>query len=84
MGGKAKVNIYGTAVSSWLITPRIQLPQNSNLKFDVLKEEKTTVIVVSHKMSTLSSMDKLLVLQSGRVVPILKLELTFKSPSMIL
>ena len=34
-GGKAKVNIYGTDVSSWLITPRIQLPQNSNLKFDV-------------------------------------------------
>ncbi len=33
-----------------------------------LKEEKTTVIVVSHKMSTLSSMDKLLVLQNGRVV----------------
>lgn len=32
-----------------------------------LKEMKTTVIVVSHKMTTLSSMDKLLLLQNGRV-----------------
>lgn len=32
-----------------------------------LKEDKATVIVVSHKMSTISTMDKLLVLHSGRV-----------------
>lgn len=32
-----------------------------------LKEEKATVIVVSHKMTTLVSMDKLLVLNGGRV-----------------
>lgn len=33
----------------------------------ILKEDKTTVILVSHKMSTLATMDKLLVLQAGRV-----------------
>lgn len=32
-----------------------------------LKEDKATVIVVSHKMSTIATMDKLLVLHSGRV-----------------
>lgn len=32
-----------------------------------LKKEKVTVIVVSHKMSTLASMDKLLVLKNGTV-----------------
>jgi ABC-type protease/lipase transport system fused ATPase/permease subunit len=32
-----------------------------------LKKSNTTVIVVSHKMSTLTSMDKLLLLRNGRV-----------------
>ncbi len=37
------------------------------LAMQQLKKEKVTVIVVSHKMSTIANMDKLLVLNGGRI-----------------
>ena len=38
-GGKAKVNIYGTTLFSWLVTPPILLQSNSILEFDVALTE---------------------------------------------
>ena len=38
-GGKAKVNIYGTTLSAWLVTPPILLQSGSKLEFDIALTE---------------------------------------------
>ena len=38
-GGKAKVNIYGTTLFSWLVTPPILLQSGSKLEFDIALTE---------------------------------------------